>query len=128
MKLDIGGTLAEATLAYSGRVIYAELLRVGATTFGDLRFKAQAEDLFDIVNLLVRLVVDTNILSVITNGAVAVDADNIAPLAEGENGSRLTAVLYSLLNLDPEKSFVFDKNNGRRRKLISTPCFKVRSV
>ena len=112
LKLDIGGTLAEATLAYSGRVIYAELLRVGATTFGDLRFKAQAEDLFDIVNLLVRLVVDTNILSVITNGAVAVDADNIAPLAEGENGSRLTAVLYSLLNLDPEKSFVFDKNNG----------------
>ena len=112
LKLDIGGTLAEATLAYSGRVIYAELLRVGATTFGDLRFKAQAEDLFDIVNLLVRLVVDTNILSVITNGAVAVDADNIAPLADGENGSRLTAVLYSLLNLDPEKSFVFDKNNG----------------
>ena len=112
LKLDIGGTLAEATLAYSGRVIYAELLRVGATTFGDLRFKAQAEDLFDIVNLLVRLVVDTNILSVITNGAVAVDTDNIAPLAEGENGSRLTAVLYSLLNLDPEKSFVFDKNNG----------------
>ena len=112
LKLDIGGTLAEATLAYSGRVIYAELLRVGATTFGDLRFKAQAEDLFDIVNLLVRLVVDTNILSVITNGAVAVDADNIAPLADGENGSRLTAVLYSLLNLDLEKSFVFDKNNG----------------
>ena len=120
LDLNINGTPVNATAAYHGNMLYIELNKVGTTTLRGIKVKADVNDIYDVVEQLVRLVTDTDLVDTIGkfmgNSAVsAEDGENIAAFASmtGKNGtpapSTLTKLLNALLTLNFEQAFKYDK-------------------
>ncbi len=122
LDMNINGTAVIANVAYSGRTLYVELNKVGATTLTGIRFKTDVMNVYDAAEQLVRMITDTNLVEMFNKisgkGSSLADTENIALFASvtDENGvsgtSTLTKLLGALLTLDLEESFVFDKQNG----------------
>ncbi len=119
LDLDINGTFVSVTAAYSGRTLFVELNKIGATAITGVKFKAGVEKVFDVAEELVRLITDTNFVETIGlltgKGSVSADEiENIATFASvtDENGnsstSALTKLIEAFLTLDLNKAFDFD--------------------
>ncbi len=112
LHLVINGTVAEASLSYSARNVYVAITEIGNMKFADLKFKASADELYSAIEQLVRLVTDTNLVSLL-GGNTPYTTRGAGMRASVEGGNTvLTDVLYAFLNMDLAESFKFDKISG----------------
>lgn len=119
LDIDLSGTAVNVSVAYSGRMIFVELNKIGATKLSGIKFKADVMNVYDAAEQLVRIITDTNLVEFLTKHLG--DSENVAQFASmtDKNGTRasdkLSQLLGAILSLDIENSFVFDKETGRAK-------------
>ena len=124
LTLDISGTVINASVAYKGQMLYVKLTKIGSTELKNIAFVTDVHNIYAAAEELVRFVTETDLVDTVNKflgkgGAVASgDKENLAAFAmqRDENGApaadTLTKIIDAVLNLDLNKSFVFNKEEG----------------